>query len=431
MGPERIEKVVALPPTTAAGWSANGRWLALCTPVPSSGPEQDLHQAQVIHVDGDQFSEPVQVGDCTAFDWAPVSQQLLVRSRSAWRLVDLSTLVPRQIPIAGELAALLDWSPTGRRLLARSVDIPRRLRILDTSESYLRVQSWDFHAHASNWCLWSPDDALVCVVDDPTGSRLEIRFASPTTPRSHVADGRVVSLAWVTPRKLVYELENTGVYTFEAGTATQLFTPGDRQGLDYYRPSPRGGWLLDTASGHLRLWDLNAAPRSVEVSGVSGQLLDPRWSQNGEHAVVSVQHPLYRSRASEVWLLADAAKDPQLGRIASAQPGMALSAWFSPGSQWVIVSQESAVVPLAQDSSSAQRGTPPGQTTAVHVASRTKVALPLGLGDWANDDSAFVAVDRERGLMVFRVTAAAFAPPERVRALEPGRASILWQPAPP
>lgn len=430
IGPERIEKSIQLPPATSAGWSPDGHWLALCSPVPSSDAEQGLHQLLAIRFDGAHTSDPMQLGDCTAFDWAPAGQRLLIQDRAAWRLVDLSAQTPRQTPIAAELASPIEWSPNGRRILAHSADTRRDLRVVHALEPTPRVEALDINRDHWRGCRWSPQDALACVIDTPTGATIQFRYANPTTPTQHTLDSRLWSFDWATENTLVYQLKNAGaVFALQTGTAIPLFTPGDLYGLEYQRLSPQGTWLLDTASGHVRLWNLTGSATSTDVPGLEGSLLNPRWSPNGQHALVGVQHRRVHPFQTDVWLVAQATKDAQVARIASVEAGQATVSWFSPGSEWVFVSTGPDVIQLASTTGSAKQETAATRSVAVHVATRTTVPLPLGIGEWSRDDSAFVAIDREDGqMLVVRVRDATFAEPELVRSLEPGVPTLMWQP---
>lgn len=431
VGPERIEKSIELPPTYGPGWSPDGHWLALCSPAPSSHTEQDVRQLLAIRFDAEQTSDPLPLGECTSFAWSPVGQRLLIQNRTAWRLADFSAQPPRQIPIAEELVGPVAWSPNGRRILAHSTDSARDLRVIHAAEPTPRVEALDIDRASWRGCRWSPQDALACVVATPPGVTLQIRYANPTTPPRHPLQSRVWSFDWATENTLVYQLQDTGaVFALQSGTATPLFTPGDLYGLDYQGLSPKSSWLLDTASGHIRLWNLGNAVTSRVVPGLTGLLMNPRWSPNGEHALVGVQHPRSHALQTDVWLVAHATQSAQVARIATVQAGQATSSQFSPGSQWVFVTAGPDVISLA-GSGSANPATAAMRWTAVHVGTQANEPLPPGIGAWAPDDSAFATMDPDRArLLVVRVRGAAFVEPEVVRNAESPVPNLIWQPGP-
>lgn len=431
VGPERIEKSIQLPPAFEPGWSPDGHWLALCGPAPSSDAERDVHQLLAIRFDAEHTSDPVPLGECSSFAWAPVGQRLLIQNGTAWRLVDFSAEPPRQTLIAEELAGLVAWSPTGRRILAHSTGSARDLRVIHAAEPTPRVEALGIERASWRGCSWSPQDALACVVQEQSKLTLQIRYANPAMPTRYTLESRLWSFGWATENTLVYQLQGSGaVIALQSGTSIPLFSPGDLYGIQSQALSPRGSWLLDTVSRHVRLWNFANGVTSSTVRGLAGPLLNPHWSPNGQHALVGVQHPRSHALQTDVWLVAHATQNAQVARIATVQSGQATSSQFSPGSQWVFVTTGPDFIPLAS-SGSANPATATTSWTAVHVATRTNQPLPPGTGAWASDDSAFATMDPDRArLLVVRVRGAAFAEPEVVRNAESPVPSLLWQPGP-
>lgn len=432
VGPERVEKSLALPPAIKAGWSPDGRWLALCSVVTSGSDEPEVHQAVAIRFDGDRASAPIQLGECTSFDWAPVGQRLLIQNGRAWRIVDFSGPARRETPIVGEVEAPVAWSPNGRRFLARAADAQRSLRVVHALEPSPHAEALGFDGRVTRWCRWGPQDALACAVQTlgaPPESAIEILYAGAGVASSVPLPAYVDSFEWANEQTLVYELEREGgLYAHHSGTTTQLTLPGRRAGLAQSILSPKGTWLLDTVTGNARLWNLASTPHSTILLGMPGPLVNARWSRNGKHAVLGVVHPR-GTLQTDVWLVTNATTNPTPTRIATAGAGQASSASFSPGSEWAFVSMGPDIIPLAGASAPTKPVTTL-QSSAVHIATLTTLPLTF-TGDWASDDSAFVTAEREGGrVLLVRVQGNTFRPAEVLRATRPDRFEVLWQPGP-
>lgn len=427
VGAERIERTVQLPEATAVSWSADGRWLALCGPVAGA----QVHHARVIRFDGQRVGEPVDLGECSGLSQAPGAPRLLIRTPDAWRGVDLSSEIPRQSGAFKAFAEPIEWSPSATQLLARAAGPGQPLHVVSGLGGQPLVVPLDVQRGRASYCRWGPSELLACIVEGeepPRSFSLQTIDTRTGSRAVHALTERPASFGWAGPDVLVYELpKGGGVYALRGGVATQLLVPGESDRLEHQALSPVGGWLLDGESGHVRLWDLASAPREVVVPGLSAQLLDPRWSRNGEHALIGVRHAQYRSLPSEVWLVARAAKKPALVRVATATATRWPAAWFSPGSEWVLVTLSDIVVPTA--ATSPAPAPQQNRAFAVNVASGARFDLPVGWGDWASDDTAFCAVDRERGqLLVVRVQGQQLATPEVLSVLGPGMLHLAWQP---
>lgn len=432
VGPERVEKTVSLPPAELVRWSPDGHWLALCGSVPGSEAEKDPRRALAIRFEGEQVSDPLDLGECTNVEWAPAGQRLLVQNHQAWRIADFSSHPPHQAPIAAELAVPVDWSPNGRRFLARTAGTRDDVQVVHLIEPTPRAEALEFNGWLPHWCRWSPQDALACAVETsskPPAYSIGVLYAGPSIDSSLPLDARLQAFNWATPNTLVYQLTSGAVHAVRASGDTKLFELGGKFGPNHQVLSPRGNWLLDTASGHVRLWNLTAFPRSQEVPGLSGPLVDPVWSPNGEHAVVGVQRRPRFPAKSDLWLLEHATQGAVPVRVGNVPEWHTISAWFSPGSEWLLVTTGPEVIPLAN--AGARPLSIPVRNRAVHVATRVSSPLPFGSGEWAPDDRAFVAVDHEgRRVLLFRPHGADLGDPELLRATEPGTVRLLWAPGP-
>jgi WD40 repeat protein len=435
VGPTRIERSLKLPRATVLSWSPDGRWLALCSPELEGSSGHTLYRASALGFDGDRVSEPLPLGACASFDWAPTGGKLLVRNDKGARLWHFTDSAPSMTEMAEVLAEPVDWSPTGRYFLARLPPPDRRMVVVHAEGPAPRVERLELGAVAPRSCRWGPTDALGCVVESSDGTSallLQAPYSSAAflSATSHVPHppARFQSYDWATERVLVYELGGArGVHALRPGGAsTQLFLPGESDGLENWRLSPAGRWLLDGASGSVRLWDLLSDARPRVLSGLSGDLLNPRWSPSGEHALLGVRQRHQRALEGDVWLVAHATHQASLTRVASPPAGQTSFARFSPGSQWVLISFASDAIPPASAGASVQAAAP---SLAVHVASGARSEVPRA--EWASDDSAFVASDPERRrVLLVRVQSASFGTPEPLAASAPGALRVLWQPGP-
>lgn len=434
LGSERAGRTVQLPSAYSVSFSADGKWLALCGPNPSSTPSDPARRASVIRFEAERVSDPIDLGACQKLEWAPTGTRLLLQGDSDWRLVELGGSEPLVRELGARLEAPVSWSKSGRYFVAQERDGSHALALVSLLQPTLPPHSLEPFGLPRGACNWSSSDALACAVERNGKHELLLAQlgAANADPELHVTEAPLplTWLGWGTDRVVAYELaRGGGVYALGGDLkTTRLFEPASDSGLDYFRLSPIGRWLLDCAGDGARLWDLGSVPRSVPLPGLPPALVNPRWSMDGKHALLGVRHAQHASQQTDVWLISEAATAPKLVRIASVAPARQSFAVFSPGSRWVLVSVAGDVpMPAAPTGSPAasEAGTP--RSFAVDIAAGSEQPLPLGVGEWAADDSAFV-VNQNAHLLAFRVRGSEFVGPEDLGSSGPGAPRLLWQP---
>lgn len=434
LGPEHMGQTVRLPSAYSVSFSPDGKWLALCSPDPSGAQPSSTRRASVIRFEAERISEPLVVGACQALEWAPTGAHLLLESDSDWKLIELGGAKPVIRELGAGLETPVTWSPSGRYLVASERNVTHALALVSLLEAGLPPQPLQLFGLPRGACSWSGADALACTVERQGKHELMLdQVGAPSVgPEPYVTEltSPLTWLGWATNRVVAYELSRAGgVYAFGEGlAATRLFEPASSYGLDYFRLSPTGRWLLDCAGQGARLWDLAGVPRSVPLPGLSSVLVNPRWSSNGRHALLGVRHPQYGSQQTDVWLVSEASTEPKLARLTNLAPGRQSFASFSPGSSWVLVSvAPDTPTPAAETRLPAAAEPTPTVHFALNVAAHAERTLPLGFGEWAPDDSAFV-VSHDARLLAFRVRGSDFVGPEDLGSTGSGTLRLVWQP---
>ncbi|HYQ15132.1 MAG TPA: hypothetical protein VEQ58_05235 [Polyangiaceae bacterium] len=430
-GAEHVGRTVSLPGAYYVSFSPDGKWLTLCIPDPEGATPHAIRRASVLRLDGESISEPLVVGECGELEWAPTGARLLLRSDDRdWRLVELGGSEPLVRELGARFQSPISWSPNGRYFVAPGRDETQDLLLVSVLERGRPAQVLDGFAESRRACHWSSTDGFACVVVRQGKEQLVIAHVSDVSLAPHVVEPSlpVKWFGWATDRALVYEHERDGgVYVLGADLASmRLFEPAASAGYYSSTMSPRGGWLLDCAGEGARLWDLASAPRRVPLPGLPARLVNPRWSPDGKHALLGVPHRAASLQQDDVWLVADASREPRLARVAKLAPERQSYARFSPASGWVLVSVSTDVPTLAA-AARASDPDPAASHFAVHVATLAERPLPFGSAAWAADDSAFVTADDAR-LLGFRVRGTTIIGPEDLGRLGAPGTTPIWQP---